>query len=139
MVNIDAAQAGDTTFGVSLAFSHNGAEYMLHRSGLASEEQPGKVVISHIATDLIPVGGLPYPTANIPEIIDGILGYDIADFFFFDGEMLNRFEERLREERAAAQGFVRAPFHEQPWVRLRHHPKRDHSEHGPDAAEGAQA
>ncbi len=108
MVNIDAAQSGEAAFGVTLRFSHSGAEYVLHRSGRAVEERPGKVVVSRLAADLIPVGGLPYPAANIPEIIDGILSHDIADFFFFDGEMLNRFEERLREERATAQGFVRA-------------------------------
>ena len=105
MVNIDAAQAGETIFGVTLKFSHNGAEFVLHRSGQAVEERPGKVVVSHLAADMIPVGGLPYPASNIPEIIHGVLAHDIADFFF-DGEMLNRFEERLREEHATAQGFV---------------------------------
>jgi len=108
MVNLDALLAGDTSFGVALRFSHNGSEYVLHRSGVASADQPDKVIVSSIAVDLLPAGGLPYPVANITEVIDGILGYDIADFFFFDGEMLNRFEERLREERATSQGFVRA-------------------------------
>ena len=108
LVNLDALQAGDTPFGVTLRFSHNGSEYVLHRSGVAASNQPDEVVVSQIAIDLIPVGGMPYPAANIPEVIDGIVGHDIADFFFFDGEMLNRFEERLREERATSQGFVRA-------------------------------
>jgi len=108
MVNLDAALAGEVQFGVSLRFSHNGAEYLLHRSGTAWEEQAGKVAVSHISTDLIPTGGLPYPAANIPEIIDSILSHDISDFFFFDGEMLNRFEERLRDDRTTSQGFVRA-------------------------------
>ena len=108
MVNLDALQSGDTPFGVTLRFSHNGSEYVLHRSGVATSDQPDKVVVSQIAVDLIPVGGLPYPAANIAEVIDGIISHDIADFFFFDGEMLNRFEERLREERATSQGFVRA-------------------------------
>jgi DNA sulfur modification protein DndD len=108
MVNLDALQAGDTPFGVTLRFSHYGAEYVLHRSGAANADQPDKVTVSQIAVDLIPVAGMPYPAANIPEVIDGIVSRDIADFFFFDGELLNRFEERLREERATAQGFVRA-------------------------------
>lgn len=108
MVNIDALQAGDAPFGVTLRFSHNGSEYVLHRSAVATSDQPDKVNISNIAVDLMPVDGLPYPAATIPEVIDSIIGYDIADFFFFDGEMLNRFEDRLREERAASQGFVRA-------------------------------
>jgi DNA sulfur modification protein DndD len=108
MVNLDALQAEDTPFGVTLRFSHIGSEYILHRSGVAASYHPDKVIVSQIAVDLMPVGGLPYPAASIPEVIDGIIGHDIADFFFFDGEMLNRFEERLREERATSQGFVRA-------------------------------
>src|SRR5690606_1264478 len=95
MVNLDAVQGGETSFGVSLNFSHNSAEYILHRSAMAAEERPGKVVVSRPAIDLIPAGGHPYPTANISEVVDGILSHDISDFFFFDGEMLNRFEERL--------------------------------------------
>jgi DNA sulfur modification protein DndD len=107
MVNVDALQSGETPFGVILRFSHSGAEYVLHRSGVANAYQPDNISVSEMKTDLIPVGGLPYPAANIVEVIDGMVGRDIADFFFFDGEMLNRFEERLREERAASQGFVR--------------------------------
>lgn len=108
MVNLDAVEAGETEFGVSIRFSHNNAEYLLHRSGTAIEERTGKVVTSRLAVDLIPVGGLPYPASSIRDVIDGILSHDISDFFFFDGEMLNRFEERLRDDRATAQGFVRA-------------------------------
>jgi DNA sulfur modification protein DndD len=108
MANLDAVQSGEADFGVSLKFSHDGAYYGLHRRGQAIEQQPGRVLVTRISVDLIPTGGHPFPSAQIPEVIDSILSRDIADFFFFDGEMLNRFEERLRDERAAAQGFVRA-------------------------------
>ena len=108
MVNLDALAFGETEFGVSLKFSHNGAEYTLHRSGTAVDQGEDRVVVTNEAADLIPTGGMPFPAANIPEVIDGILSRDISEFFLFDGEMLNRFEERLREERATAQGFVRA-------------------------------
>lgn len=33
---------------------------------------------------------------------------EISDFFFFDGEMLNSFEKRLRDDQSTSQGFVRA-------------------------------
>ena len=108
MVNLDAVEVGEISFGVSLRFSHNGAEYLLHRYGVASEERPGKVVTSRPSIELLPAGGLPFPANNIKDIIDGILSREISDFFFFDGEMLNRFEERLRDDRMTAQGFVRA-------------------------------
>lgn len=108
MVNLDALDAGETPFGVRLRFSHNGAEYVLHRSGRALLGPEGAAQVVSADVDLIPSGGLPFPALSIPDVIDGIIGHDISDFFFFDGEMLNRFEERLREERATAQGFVRA-------------------------------
>lgn len=108
MVNLDALADGETQFGVSLKFSHDGAEYNLQRTGTAVDQGQDRIVITNEAADLIPTGGMPYPAANIPEVIDSILSRDISEFFLFDGEMLNRFEERLREERATAQGFVRA-------------------------------
>lgn len=108
MVNVDALQDGDVKFGVSLRFTHKGAEYVLHRSGSAVEDRPGKVTLSHPAVDLKPAGGQPFPAAQIPEIIDGILSREISDFFFFDGEMLNSFEKRLRDDQSTSQGFVRA-------------------------------
>lgn len=106
MVNLDAMQGGEVEFGVKLRFSHNGAEYVLHRTATASDES-GRTVIRRPTTDLMPSSGLPFPAASIPEVIDGILSHDISDFYFFDGEMLNRFEERLREDRANSQSFVR--------------------------------
>ncbi len=58
--------------------------------------------------DLLANGGHAYPSAQVPDVINGILSREISDFFLFDGEMLNRFEERLREDRQASGGFVRA-------------------------------
>lgn len=108
LVNIDALAEGDAEFGVTLKFSHNGAEYTLHRSGTGTGNGTEIADVSGERVDLIPAGGLPFPAANIPDQIDSVLSHDVADFFLFDGEMLNRFEERLREERSSAQGFVRA-------------------------------
>ena len=108
MVNIDALEEGDTQFGVRLKFVHKGTTFSLYRTAVAREDRPGRVTVSRQDVDLIADGASPYPVGQIPEVIGGILSRDISDFFLFDGEMLNRFEERLREERASAQGFVRA-------------------------------
>ena len=107
LVNIDALAEGEAKFGVTLRFSHNGADYVLHRTGIGNGNGTDVADVSGLSVDLLPSGGLPFPTANIPDIIDGILSHDVSDFFLFDGEMLNRFEERLREERSSSQGFVR--------------------------------
>lgn len=108
MVNIDAVNGGETEFGVTLAFSHQGSEFTLHRSSSAVEERPGRVRVSPVKVDLLANGGHAFPSAHVPDVINGILSREISDFFLFDGEMLNRFEERLREDRKASGGFVRA-------------------------------
>lgn len=107
MVNTDAVESGDITFGVSMRFSHSGDEYILHRSAHATLDHSGGIAVSHLGTDLKPNNGNPYPAAMISEKIDSILSQDISNFFFFDGEMLNRFYERLRDERSVSEGFVR--------------------------------
>lgn len=107
MVNLDALRQGDTEFGISLRIAHNGAEYVLHRSDIAVQSPAGKLTLTKPTVTMIPIGGLPYPAATIADVVDGILSRDISDFFLFDGEMLHRFEERLRQERATSQSFVR--------------------------------
>lgn len=107
MVNIDALSAGPTEFGVRLKFTHAGDAYTIYRTSKAIEDRPGKPIIEVPRVDLKANNGLPYPVAQIPDVISGILSREISDFFLFDGEMLNRFEERLREERSTSQGFVR--------------------------------
>lgn len=108
MVNLDALEAGEAEFGVTLKFTHSGAEYTLYRSASASVDAAGRPNVAVPKVHLMPTGATsPYPAAQVPDVISGILSSDISDFFLFDGEMLNRFEERLREERAAPQGFVR--------------------------------
>ena len=107
MVNIDAVGGGEIEFGVKLRFSHLGQDFLLDRSATASELRPGKTVVSRPKVFLLPSGGQPYAAGQIDDVIGSILSRQISDFFLFDGEMLNRFEERLREERSTAQGFVR--------------------------------
>ncbi|MFI8696997.1 AAA family ATPase [Dietzia maris] len=108
MVNLDALEEGETTFGVVMSFSHDSTDFVLHRTGRARRDGNGKAQIDEVSVDLKPVDGQPYPAANVPNIVDSIISQDVSDFFFFDGEMLNRFEERLREERSSSQSFVRS-------------------------------
>lgn len=100
-------QHGETEFGVRLKFSHEGRIYDLHRHGKASMSAAGQVHVTGIAVSLLPEGGDPVATEAISDQINSILDYEVADFFFFDGEMLSRFDERLRDEGSTARGFVR--------------------------------
>ncbi|WP_309104954.1 AAA family ATPase [Microbacterium sp.] len=107
MVNLDALAGGEADFGVRLKFAHAGTDYTLYRTSTAIEERPGRARVSVPRVDLKPAGSDPYPAAQVADVVSGILSSEVSDFFLFDGEMLNRFEERLREERSAPHGFVR--------------------------------
>lgn len=108
MANLKALEEGETTFGVTLRFSHGGVSYALHRSATAVQERPGTTSLFNRRVDLKPEDANPFPAEQVQDKIESILSNDISDFFFFDGEMLNRFEERLREEqRTNSDQFVR--------------------------------
>lgn len=108
MVNLNALDEGETNFGVTLRFSHGGVNYSLHRSAVAVEDRPGTISLFNSRVDLKPDDANPFPAEQVRDKIESILSNDVSDFFFFDGEMLTRFEERLREEqRSNGDQFVR--------------------------------
>lgn len=108
MVNVpELAQFGEAVVGVVLDFEHRGQRYELRRHAKATEDGVQGVFLSDYRTTLLPHDGNPYPEERISDVINSILNYEVADFFFFDGEMLSRFEERLRDDRSGTQQFVR--------------------------------
>ncbi len=107
--NYDAREeASPFEFGVRLDYSHRGKRVTLSRmaEGCGRRTTAGWTVdVSSTRAHLLPQGGQPVPERDIDEFIHRTLHPDIADFFLFDGEMLARFEERLRGPSSAA--FVR--------------------------------
>jgi len=65
------------------------------------DEETRIEIISH-GVDLRPNKGNPVAEKDIPEQISRMLHKDISDFFLFDGETLNRFEQRLRSADTSA-------------------------------------
>lgn len=106
LVNRQALEDGDGEFGVRLLLSHRGEEFELRRTGRAAIGPMGPGITQQHVT-MRPRVGNPFPEQQIAAEIERILSYQISDFFFFDGEMLIRFEERLQEDREASTRFIR--------------------------------
>lgn len=108
--NYDARDRGDAfDFGVHLLFEDRGMDVEIIRTATGirwpGHNGPSVEVTLHGPLMRV-VGGNPIPEADIAEFVQRILHPEISDFFLFDGEMLARFEERLRGGDSSA-AFVR--------------------------------
>lgn len=109
LVNIpELIQFGEVDFGVVLNLVHRGEDLELRRSGKAALSIGDRAHVQRVAVSLLPRGGQPFAEEHIAEKISSILNPQVSDFFFFDGEMLSRFEERLRDDKPGSQGFVKS-------------------------------
>lgn len=88
--NRKAHRAGEDEMSVTLEFTSNGKKYDLNRTAAgftsSSPRQQADLRIDSAAIS----------ASRIPAEIGGLLHPQIADFFLFDGELLERFFERLR-------------------------------------------
>jgi DNA sulfur modification protein DndD len=107
LVNNDEIEHGETEYLVELEFEHNDEILTLTRSGLASIDEFGERRSSVVKTTLRTATGVVYPEQNISEVVEQMLDKNIADFFLFDGEMLIRFDERLREDAQSKKAFIK--------------------------------
>jgi DNA sulfur modification protein DndD len=107
MVNTDALLDGPCEVSVRMVIRDRNSTFVLHRSANADLRDDGRVVLSGYRLTLLPQGGTPMAEQNIDDYLRGLLDPDLAGFFFFDGETLSRFEERLSEQREDARLFVR--------------------------------
>jgi DNA sulfur modification protein DndD len=107
MVNWGALELNAADFSVSMKVEHRGETFELIRSGRATTDAVGETRVESVKVSMLIAGKTAVPERDIPDILDGILSEQISDFYFFDGEMLNRFEERLREDKESTRRFVR--------------------------------
>lgn len=107
MVNRDALEDGSAEFEVSIYFEHDGQKIELKRSASAEVDGAGNINVRLPKATLIVGEGNALPEQQIPAFIENILSEDISDFYLFDGEMLYRFDERLREDRESSRLFIR--------------------------------
>jgi DNA sulfur modification protein DndD len=106
--NWDVIESGDEfSFGATLQFEHAGLVYEISRLLKARQANAASHTITANVESILmrEIGGNPIPAEQIETKIRAILDPKVADFFLFDGELLDRFEETLRS--AEAQGFVR--------------------------------
>ncbi|RYV50989.1 AAA family ATPase [Pengzhenrongella frigida] len=88
--NRRAHREGEDEMSVTLRFSANGKNYDLHRSASGFATGAARQAADlRIDSDAIAAN-------RIPAEIGNLLHPQIADFFLFDGELLERFFERLR-------------------------------------------
>jgi DNA sulfur modification protein DndD len=98
LLNHTAFDESNLAFSVSISFSSEGEEWVLTRK-TASIAHSDKKYISGMECYLIKDD---QPIADTPEKvrleIERILPYDVSKFFFFDGEMLAKYEELLDQD-----------------------------------------
>jgi DNA sulfur modification protein DndD len=94
-------------FGATLEFSHADQSFEISRLVKATRASgnAGRHEYLEEPPLMREVGGNPIAADLVSEKISGILHPDIAGFFFFDGESLDRFEETLKSDEAG--NFVR--------------------------------
>lgn len=107
--NYDLRDSGEEfEYGAKLLFEHRGKSIEIERKNIGRGTRG--LIDTHLTVTRQPplmkvLGGHPVPERDIDEMIQRILHPDISEFFLFDGEMLSRFEEKLRGE--GSSGFIR--------------------------------
>lgn len=101
LMNWEALDSGAYNMSVRLEFEHGGADYRLTRHVQSNRRPTRDADLDKLIT--LEVGGHVRPTEQIKEIISGILHEDISRFFFFDGEMLNEYEDLLNDPERAPE------------------------------------
>jgi len=98
LLNRSACAECNLAFSVSISFSLEGKEWVLTRK-TASIAHSDKKYISGMECYLVKDGE---PIADTPDKvrleIERILPFDVSKFFFFDGEMLAKYEELLDQD-----------------------------------------
>lgn len=98
LLNHSAFAESNLAFSVSISFSLEGKEWVLTRK-TASVAHSDKKYISGMECYLVKDG---QPIADTPDKvrleIERILPFDVSKFFFFDGEMLAKYEELLDQD-----------------------------------------
>lgn len=107
LVNTQELEEGPADYLVELELEHDGEVFTLTRSGTAHIDEFDDRRTTPVRATLRSSSGNAYPEQDIPEFIGQMLDKQIADFFLFDGEMLIRFDERLREDDQSKKSFIR--------------------------------
>ena len=103
--NYDARDKNDPfEVSVEIEFEDQGVTSVLKRwmKVKKNDDEETRIEIISPGADLRPGKGNPVNERDIPEQISRMLHKDISDFFLFDGETLNRFEQRLRSADTSA-------------------------------------
>ncbi len=106
--NWDARDSGEAfEFGAFLRFEHGDRQYEIVRLVKAKQDAnaPHAIAITKEPPLMREIGGETIAIEQIDRRIQAILHPNVADFFLFDGELLDTFEEALRSDEA--NSFIR--------------------------------
>jgi len=103
--NAEELESGqEIQFGATLRFFTR-EDQELEISRVQKIKAAGKSsILSPVESSLRVIGGQPVAQADVDSTMKRILHPEIADFVLFDGEMLQRFEERLKTDEQTAKG-----------------------------------
>jgi DNA sulfur modification protein DndD len=103
LLNQDVRKLGGAQeMSIALTFEESGVVSTLRR-WVKFDTNDDLVAISERSSELKPENGPPFAQRDVQPQIARLLHEDISDFFLFDGEMLKKFEERLRRENEGSQ------------------------------------
>jgi len=100
LINYHAVDDGNWVASVRLEFTHDGVLHELERQMQAAREPVADSDFEIVQR--LRVGGQFEKERTIDDRIASILHEDISNFFFFDGEMLNRYEDLVADEAGGA-------------------------------------
>jgi len=103
LLSRDAESESDYVMEVAIAFEHDGAEYTLKRLATAKVLTPQSESDFAIHKEL-KSGTRVFPESAVDAYVQNMLSEDVARFFLFDAEMLEDYEDLLKdpEQEAAA-------------------------------------
>ncbi len=93
-------------FGVRLHFGHENSKFELERRARAVESD-GHISVSEQTVIFRPDGGVPFPDSKVKERINEVLDENIAEFYLFDGEKLEKVDFKLSSVGEESKQFVK--------------------------------
>ena len=99
LINRKAVEDGTRSMQIDMLFEHEGKEWQLTRTATCHGDpfEGGEFAM----TTLLQIDDEPIVSAKIQRILNDVLHNDAAQFYFFDGELLSKYEQWLADPRQA--------------------------------------
>ena len=99
LINRKAVEDGTRSMQIDMLFEHEGKEWQLTRIATCHDDPFGGG--EFVTNALLKIDDEPIVSAKIQRILNDVLHHDAAQFYFFDGELLSKYEQWLADPREA--------------------------------------